>query len=428
MCIRDRGITWASNYSFNGVSTGPGPARGGLWGFFSDPHGDTSGLPADRIYDGFTAAAASPDALLGVGGWLVASQLGARIDLIVTHGGGGTTTVGFPDNNVSYNHEFFGFIDTAGFTSFEVMETDGTVNQPYYIFGDDFTFAVAGADTTPPTVTGIASWEDTGDGVLSEGESTDVDISELTVRFSEPVWDAAGDTDPDDVTNPDNYLLFSDGGDGFDTVDCAGGVATGDTAIAVEVWEYVSGNPSETLLFLNGDVALPVGTYRLLVCGTTSIVDWAGNVLDGDGNGTGGDDFVRNFEITAPVNHPPTADDQTVSTAEDTALGITLTGSDVDGDPIGFTLGVGPTHGVLTGTPPSLIYTPAANYNGPDSFTFTTSDGALSSLPATVSITVTPVNDRPTADDQAVSTLELSLIHISEPTRPVGISRMPSSA
>ena len=94
--IVSQGITWASNYSFNGVSTGPGPARGGLWGFFSDPHGDTSGLPADRIYDGFTAAAASPDALLGVGGWLVASQLGARIDLIVTHGGGGTTTVGFP--------------------------------------------------------------------------------------------------------------------------------------------------------------------------------------------------------------------------------------------------------------------------------------------------------------------------------------------
>ena len=39
---------------------------------------------------------------------------------------------------------------------------------------------------------------------------------------------------------------------------------------------------------VNGGIALPVGTYRLLVCGTTSIVDWAGNALDGDGNGTGG--------------------------------------------------------------------------------------------------------------------------------------------
>ena len=46
-------------------------------------------------------------------------------------------------------------------------------------------------------------------------------------------------------------------------------------------------------------VDLPAGAYRLLVCGTTSIIDWAGHVLDGNGNGTGGDDFVRNFEIAA---------------------------------------------------------------------------------------------------------------------------------
>ena len=109
--------------------------------------------------------------------------------------------------------------------------------------------------------------------------------------FRQPLQDPPGDAHPDDVTHPANYLLFSDGGDGFQTVNCAGGVAAGDTGIAVEIWDYVSGNPSETILGVNGGIALPVGTYRLLVCGTTSIVDWAGNVLDGDGNGTGGDDF-----------------------------------------------------------------------------------------------------------------------------------------
>jgi len=39
--------------------------------------------------------------------------------------------------------------------------------------------------------------------------------------------------------------------------------------------------------------------YRLLVCGSTSIVDLAGNPLDGTGNGTGGDDFVRDFRADA---------------------------------------------------------------------------------------------------------------------------------
>ena len=42
-----------------------------------------------------------------------------------------------------------------------------------------------------------------------------------------------------------------------------------------------------------------------------------------------------------------------------------------------------------------MTYTPAADYFGPDSFTFTTNDGATASVPATVSITVTEVNDPP---------------------------------
>jgi hypothetical protein len=57
-----------------------------------------------------------------------------------------------------------------------------------------------------------------------------------------------------------------------------------------------------------------------------------------------------------------------------------------------------PAHGVLTGTGASRVYTPAADFNGTDSFTFTVSDGASTSAPATVTITVTPVNDPPVAN------------------------------
>ena len=55
----------------------------------------------------------------------------------------------------------------------------------------------------------------------------------------------------------------------------------------------------------------------------------------------------------------------------------------------------GPSHGTLSGTAPNLTYTPAANYNGSDSFTFKANDGGLDSTPATVSINVSAVNDAP---------------------------------
>ena len=105
------------------------------------------------------------------------------------------------------------------------------------------------------------------------------------------------------------------------------------------------------------------------------------------------------------VNGAPTANAQSVSTNEDVALDITLTGSDPEGTALTFTPGT-PSHGTLSGTGATRTYTPAANYNGPDSFTFTASDGSLSSAPATVSITVTPVNDAPTANGQSVSTTQ----------------------
>src|SRR5207253_6480210 len=106
------------------------------------------------------------------------------------------------------------------------------------------------------------------------------------------------------------------------------------------------------------------------------------------------------------VNHAPVAAAQTVTTTEDTAKAVVLTASDVDGDPLTYSVVAGPTHGALSGTAPNLTYTPALNYNGPDSFTFTAKDATLVSTTATVTITVTPVNDPPVANAQSVTTAE----------------------
>ncbi|MEO5367850.1 MAG: tandem-95 repeat protein, partial [Magnetococcus sp. WYHC-3] len=98
--------------------------------------------------------------------------------------------------------------------------------------------------------------------------------------------------------------------------------------------------------------------------------------------------------VATSNNLPPTANAQSVSTAEDTAKAITLTGSDPERSALTY-IAAAPAHGTLSGTGASRTYTPAANYNGADNFTFVVSDGALTSTPATVSITVTPVNDAP---------------------------------
>lgn len=103
------------------------------------------------------------------------------------------------------------------------------------------------------------------------------------------------------------------------------------------------------------------------------------------------------------VNVAPVALAGYVTTAEDTPTSIALAATDAEGDPLTYAVLTPPSHGALSGTAPNLTYTPAANYNGADAFTFRAHDGSLNSAPATVSITVTPVNDAPLALPQSVA-------------------------
>ncbi|UCH06153.1 MAG: tandem-95 repeat protein [Deltaproteobacteria bacterium] len=111
-----------------------------------------------------------------------------------------------------------------------------------------------------------------------------------------------------------------------------------------------------------------------------------------------------------PVNDVPKANDQTMSLNEDEALSITLSGSDIDGDPLNYLVIASPFHGTLTGSAPNLTYTPGENYNGSDSFTFKVNDGAFDSETATVAIQVMAVNDPPVAVDDEVTTNKETLV------------------
>ena len=83
---------------------------------------------------------------------------------------------------------------------------------------------------------------------------------------------------------------------------------------------------------------------------------------------------------------------------------LQLGGLDPEGKPLAFAVADPPSHGALSGTPPSLVYAPAPGYRGADAFTFTVSDSASTSGKATVSITVTPVNHLPVAVADGAST------------------------
>ncbi|MEO7100167.1 MAG: Ig-like domain-containing protein [Luteolibacter sp.] len=109
---------------------------------------------------------------------------------------------------------------------------------------------------------------------------------------------------------------------------------------------------------------------------------------------------------TNTVNQAPVATGKTVTTAEDTPLAIALTASDANGDALTYSVVTSPTKGTLSGTAPNLTYSPAADFNGTDSFTFKANDGSLDSAVATVSITITPVNDAPSAVAKTLTTAE----------------------
>ncbi len=121
------------------------------------------------------------------------------------------------------------------------------------------------------------------------------------------------------------------------------------------------------------------------------------------------DPATTEFTFTVFVNNPnrpPTADEQEVETDEDKPVTIKLTGSDPDaGSKLSYEITRQPGSGTLSGGLPSVIYTPRANFNGNDSFSFRVSDGTTFSLPATVKIAVKSVNDAPVLTAPATATI-----------------------
>ena len=127
----------------------------------------------------------------------------------------------------------------------------------------------------------------------------------------------------------------------------------------------VVGNPANGTL--NGSGANRTYTPNLNFNGTDSFTFRAN---DGTVNGN-----IATVTITVnPVNDAPVANAQSLNVPEDTALPITLTGSDAENNPLTFSLVTAVANGTLAGSGANRIYTPNPNFHGTDSFTFRAND------------------------------------------------------
>jgi M6 family metalloprotease-like protein len=119
------------------------------------------------------------------------------------------------------------------------------------------------------------------------------------------------------------------------------------------------------------------------------------------------------------VNCPPAATADSYSTDEDTALtvdapGVLSNDSDRAGDALTAVKVSDPSHGALTfNSDGSFTYTPDANWNGDDSFTYKASDGSEYSAVVTVSLTVAPINDAPAAVNDSYNTDEDTTLNVA---------------
>ncbi|WP_143684920.1 tandem-95 repeat protein, partial [Variovorax sp. KK3] len=134
-------------------------------------------------------------------------------------------------------------------------------------------------------------------------------------------------------------------------------------------------------------------------------------------DGSSGDSSTLAITVT-PVEDAPVAGPDTLATNEDTPLTIapaTLLANDgdVDGDPLTIVSVQGAVNGSVALVGGNVVFTPAANFNGPASFTYTVSDGNGGTSTATVTVNVAAVNDAPVAvDDVASTTINTPLANI----------------
>jgi len=175
-------------------------------------------------------------------------------------------------------------------------------------------------------------------------------------------------------------------------------------------------HPSHGSVSINGNIATYTPT-----AGYSGSDSFTYKVNDGtaDSNAATVGMVIRAASVTNEINNPPVAQEVIASTTENTAVTITLGGTDSDGDSLSYIKVTNPNHGSVTINGNIATYTPTAGYSGSDSFTYKVNDGTADSDTATVGIVIRAAsvtgstNNLPVAQDVNATTTENTAVTIT---------------
>ena len=229
-------------------------------------------------------------------------------------------------------------------------------------------------------------------GIVDQGGGWTFDNTGGSAGVAAPAsyWAPPGGSSPDGG----NFAYIAYGGGVFQNI------SPGEGLITVSFYAVGStGNPASTnidisvggtaLKFSGSSVSIGNTAWTFYTSDPVNVGAGSQNLIFGrinnvgSGNAQGGVfidgvSIMRHGTVNIAVgrqNSTPVPISQNVSTAWRTPILINLTGTDADGDTLAFAVDSLPAGGLLSGTAPTLTYTPGATFSGTDSFTFHVSDG-----------------------------------------------------
>lgn len=361
---------------------------------------------------------------------------------VTTQGTHGTATVG-ADGAWSYTPNDPEFVGTDSFT-YTVTDPHGATNTG--------TVTVEYGNADP--VAGDDGWTghvgDVAEGTVNFGDPDEHDADDLTVEVTTQGAHGTATVNTDGTWSYTPTDPEFEGTDTFEytVTDPHGATATGAITVVYtnaaptagdDSWDGHVGDAAEgTVAFSDPDEHDTELTASVTVQGAhgTGAVNsdgtWSYTPNDPAFEGT--DTFT--YEVSDPhgatatgtvtvtyTNAAPDAGDDDASVNEDGTVTVSVldNDSDPDGDAVTLDSVGSAAHGAAeiddNGTPGDrtddrIVYTPVANWSGTDTFTYQVSDEYGATASATVTVTVNPVNDAPTADADSVSTDEDTYVDV----------------